>query len=328
MRFPVNHFHFCALPLAALALLSGCGGNYLPVAAPLASTTGPSADYPMVLGEPFTIGSVTWTPSDQLNYDAVGTTSVAGEELVGITAAHKTLPLPSYAEVTSLDTGKTILIRVEKRGPMDNETLLQLSPAAALQLGMTPGTRAPVRLRRVNPPEIERSALRQGNTVPERMETPDSLLKVLRRKLAEQSPLAPPPSAPPIMAKVDGPASAPIVGKANSKPALVKELPQSVTAKPVAAKPAPTKPETPSAPTAQPAKAAQPAKGSLVVQVAAFSVEGNARKAAAQLGGGTAKSGKFWRVHLGPFTSRAQAGPALEKAKAAGYRDARIQQAD
>ena len=323
MRFPVNHSRFYALPLAALVLLGGCGGggDYLPVALTPASTTGPSADYPMVLGDPFTIGSVTWTPSDQLNYDAVGPASVGGEDLVGITAAHKTLPLPSYAEVTSLDTGKTILIRVEKRGPMDNETLLQLSPAAAAQLGVAGGGRAPVRVRRVNPPEVERSALRQGNTVPERMETPESLLKVLRRKLAEQSPLLPTRSLPPAMVRVDDEASLPaVVAKPAPPPAAVpaRDLP-----KPVAPKPA-----TAPTPSPQPANPAVATKGSIVVQVAAFAVETNARKAAAQLGGSTAKSGKYWRVHLGPFSSRAQAGPALEKAKAAGYRDARIQQAD
>ena len=130
MRFPVNH----ALPLAALVMLAACGGGggekansaTLPPV-----TSGPGADYPIVVGEPFTIAGVTHTPVDKLNYDAVGYAAVGSEGGGGVTIAHKTLPLPSYAEVTSLDTGKTILVRVERRGPMDNDRLIELSPGAA-----------------------------------------------------------------------------------------------------------------------------------------------------------------------------------------------------
>ncbi len=65
-----------------------------------------------------------------------------------------------------------------------------------------------------------------------------------------------------------------------------------------------------------------------MVQVGMFSVEANARKAAKQLGAQATQSGKFWRVRMGPFANGAQAAAALEKARAAGYSDARIQRAD
>lgn len=342
MRLPVNY----ALPLAALLLL----GTAPAAARDHAKTqplpvNGPAADYPVVVGPPFTIGDTVWTPTDQLNYDAVGYASVGDASLVGVTGAHKTLPLPSYVEVTSLDTGRTILVRLERRGPMVNDVLIELSPKAAMQLGVSPGSHAPVRVRRVNPPEEERAMLRAGGEAPERMATPDGLLKVLRRKLVDQSPLLPPPSTPPTMPTPDAaavvptaPAGAGVEAKPTPKPA-VKPAPKPVAQqKPAVPTPAPSpkpvpapapvvhKPEAPKAPAAP--AAAETRKGAFAIQVAAFSVEANAHKAAKQLGGQVSRAGKFWLVRLGPFANRAQAEPALEKAKHAGYRDARIQSAD
>ena len=334
MRLPVNH----ALPLAALIAFAA-----LPVAAKdrsvpetAGATSGPAADYPVVVGEPFTIAGTTWTPADQLNYDAVGYASVGGGS--GVTAAHKTLPLPSYAEVTALDTGRTILVRIERRGPMVNDSLIELSADAAAQMGLTTVGHAPIRIRRVNPPEAERAMLRSGARAPERMATPDGLLKVLRRKLADQSPLLPPPSTPPRMPTAL-PAAQSVAGNAVTpppvrEPAKVATVP-AAAAKPLpAAKPPapvqPPKSATPASrtPTAPKPATTPPATNAQFVQVGAFSLESNARKAAAELGGSVSKAGKFWRVRLGPFAKEEQAGAALRKAQSAGYRDARIQRGD
>jgi rare lipoprotein A len=320
MRLPVN----LNLPLAALILAA----PVMEAEAGAAPTTGPAADYPVTVGEPFTIGNVTWTPTDQLNYDAVGY-AIIGEG-AGTTGANKTLPLPSYVEVTALDSGRTILVRLERRGPMVNEALVELSAGAAAQLGLAPGSHAPVRVRRVNPPEVERAALRSGNKVPERMEAPEGLLKVLRRKLADQSPLLPPPSTPPTMPK--GPlaqaAPAPLALAPSTPVPQAKTLPPATTA--AIPKPAPRKPASsaPQVPGPKPSAKPPVTKGGEVVQIGAFSVEANARKVAAQLGATVTTAGKFWRVQTGPFANRAQAAAALEKARAAGYSDARIQRAD
>jgi rare lipoprotein A len=288
---------------------------------PEAAPSGPAADYPVVVGEPFTIGVTTWTPADQLNYDAVGQAAVQ-QSLTGVSAAHKTLPLPSYAEVTSLASGRTILVRLVERGPMENATLLALSPDAAAQLGVD--AQAPVRVRRVNPPEIERAALRSGGRVPQRMDTPESLLKVLRRKLAEQSPLLPPPSIPPRM-----PAGLP------PTLATAKALPgQPRPATTPGAVPRPALKQVPvSVPKLQDEPRAAPTQraittGSTIVQVAAFSTAERARSVATKLGGQVSQAGRLWRVRLGPFAGRGEAAAALGKAKAAGYSDARIQRAD
>ena len=139
----------------AALVLSGCGsfdskreGGPAANPAPAATLAGVS-DVPVKIGDPYTIGGVTYTPADLPDYDDVGYASWYGEELAGqptangetfdpaaISAAHKTLPLPSYVEVTALDTGRTILVRVNDRGPMAGDRLIDLSRGAAEQLDL------------------------------------------------------------------------------------------------------------------------------------------------------------------------------------------------
>ena len=52
------------------------------------------------------------------------------------TAAHKTLPLPSYAEVTNLDNGRKVIVKINDRGPFKDERLIDMSYGAALRLDM------------------------------------------------------------------------------------------------------------------------------------------------------------------------------------------------
>jgi rare lipoprotein A len=62
-------------------------------------------------------------------------------DLYQASAAHKTLPIPSYARVTNLDNGKNIIVRVNDRGPFHSDRLIDLSYAAAVKLGyMAQGT--------------------------------------------------------------------------------------------------------------------------------------------------------------------------------------------
>ncbi|MFM5884793.1 MAG: SPOR domain-containing protein [Novosphingobium sp.] len=321
MRLPVNR----TLPLAALIFVTACGGgaSVRDVPAPLAN--GPSADYPMVLGPAFTVDGVSYTPSDTMNYDAVGFAGVSAEGGSSISGAHRTLPLPSYVEVTALDSGKTILVRMERRGPMSGSQLVELSPGAAAQLGIAGSARGAVRVRRVNPPEIERAMLRSGQQAAARMDTPKSLLAVLQRKLDQQTgAIAPPPLPVPEATATPVPVPPPV--KPAAKPAAKPAVKPPVT--PAAAKPKPA----PSPKPAEPSKPAEPpktaAKGSWFIQIGTFASKANADAAARKAGAAVVQSGKLWRVRSGPFADADKAGPALAKAKAAGYSDARIQHAD
>lgn len=301
MRSPVSPI----LPFAALIAIAAwnAGAAAKPTTPPLPAN-GPAADYPVIIGEPFTVEGTTYTPADRLNWDEAGYASPGAEGGSTVSGAHKTLPLPSYAEVTSLDSGKTILIRLERRGPMSNDFIIELSPGAAAQLGLVGAGKVPVRVRRVNPPEQERAMLRGGGQAPSRMDTPKGLLGVLLRKLDTSSPKA-------VAAPGSEPASIAAAGPAAGLELTSPPIPE---AKPI-------KSESKSATTSE-------AKANLVVQVATFSSEANAKTAANKLGGKVNKAGKFWLARLGPFTARAAATAALAKARAAGYSDARIQRAD
>lgn len=58
-------------------------------------------------------------------------------DMYAFTAAHKTLPLPSFARITNLDNGKSVIVRVNDRGPFHDGRLVDLSYAAAVKLGIT-----------------------------------------------------------------------------------------------------------------------------------------------------------------------------------------------
>lgn len=271
--------------------------------------TGPAADYPVVVGDPYTIDGTTYTPVDKLNYDEVGHAQIAAGDSSRITGSSKTLPLPSYVEVTALDSGKTILVRMETRGPLTNDALVELSAGAAAQLGIS--GRTPVRVRRVNPPEPERALLRGGYRVPDRMDTPKPLLAVLLRKLNQQEPLSAPT---PVETSTPTPGHDPAPVAPPVKPPL--HTPPVIAAPEAVPSPIP----------ASPAKAI-PANA-LVVQVGAFSSKTRADSVAEGLDGAfVSKPRQFWVVRTGPFRTQAQAQAALVKAKAAGYSDAQIQRA-
>ena len=99
---------------------------------------------------PYTVLGRTYTPYAQLTpYKARGVASWYGKRYHGqktssgevydmytMSAAHTILPLPSYARVTSVATGKSVIVRVNDRGPFHEDRLIDLSYAAALRLGL------------------------------------------------------------------------------------------------------------------------------------------------------------------------------------------------
>ena len=307
MRLPVNR----ASALTLAVMLTACGHGQdtaaLASAPVLPAANGPSADYPVVIGQPFSVDGVTFAPEDKLNYDQVGYAVIGAGE--GVSIAHRTLPLPSYAEVTSLETGRTILVRVTERGPMTGARLIALSPAAAAQLGASADHTA-IRIRRVNPPEQERAALRGGGQAPARMNTPISLVNVLRRRLDAGLPAIALPGAAPGAVLMPSSPTAPVIAMPTKGAPKVAALP----AKPV--------------PAITTSTATPPEKGALVVQVGAFSTDARGAEAAHKVGGKVSQAGKYFRVRMGPFSTRGEAEAALAKAKHAGYSDARIQRAD
>lgn len=68
-------------------------------------------------------------------------------DMYAMTAAHKTLPLPSYVEVRNLDNGKRVVVRVNDRGPFHEGRIIDLSYTAAWKLGVLKNGTAPVEIR-------------------------------------------------------------------------------------------------------------------------------------------------------------------------------------
>lgn len=297
-------------PIILAVFLAGCG-NVKKGGAEIASTVaapvianGPAADYPMVLGGPYEIDGVLYTPADVLNHDEVGIALADNEGGSTVSAAHRTLPLPSYVEVTSLETGRTILVRVTRRGPMAGDGVIGLSKGALAQLELALGTA--VRVRRVNPPEHERALLRAGEGAPMRIDTPMSLVEVLKRRLQEKT-------SPASLAGSETPAPP---TAAEAKAAVPSEQAAAAIILPAA--------EQPPEPDIPPPPRTPATTGSYVVQAGAFANSANADKVANVIGGKITKSGNLYLVRTGPFETRSQAEASLAKVRAAGYREARI----
>ncbi len=105
-----------------------------------------------------------YTLKNSHRYNEVGTASWYGTkfhdhktssgeryDMLGMTAAHKTLPLPTYVEVTNLKNNRRIIVKVNDRGPFESNRIIDLSYVAAKKLGMLGRGTATVRVRAINP---------------------------------------------------------------------------------------------------------------------------------------------------------------------------------
>jgi rare lipoprotein A len=149
------------------------------------------------VGAPYTVAGLTYTPEENPNCRAEGVASWYGADFHGrltangevfdmhsMSAAHATMPLPSYARVTNLSNHKSVIVRVNDRGPYSGDRLIDVSMRAANLLGFYGSGLAPVRVEYVGRAPLEGSddnmlmaTLRQGEPAP----TP-SLVRVASAK--------------------------------------------------------------------------------------------------------------------------------------------------
>lgn len=195
-------------------------------------------------------------------------------DMYAFTAAHKTLPLPSFARVTNLDNGESVIVRVNDRGPFHDGRVIDLSYAAAVRLGITQRGTGNVEVRALTPGEDnlladkpsrrERRAAEAAATVAVAAATPPAAV----RRASDMDKLVgalPAPAATQAATLEAGPvtvsalpAAAPVV--AAARPAVVPV--------PVAAAPSPS---------------LQQQVGNVLLQVASFASRENATKALGQL---------------------------------------------
>jgi rare lipoprotein A len=147
-------------------MLTGCSdtrseGERAPQATEL-FVPGPAADPRFKIGKPYAINGVWYRPRVDWGYEEVGMASWYGPQfhkeatangeqfdMHAISAAHRTLPLPSIVEVTNLENGKRLKLRVNDRGPFARDRIIDLSRAAAKMLGFHEDGTAKVRVKLV-----------------------------------------------------------------------------------------------------------------------------------------------------------------------------------
>ncbi|MBR0835184.1 septal ring lytic transglycosylase RlpA family protein [Bradyrhizobium manausense] len=126
------------------------------------------------VGKPYVVAGRTYVPEEDVNYRAEGMASWYGDDFHGrqtangevfdmgsLTAAHPTLPMPSYARVTNLSNGKSLIVRVNDRGPYHGNRLIDVSNKAAELLEFKGNGVARVRVEYVGRAPLEGSDDRQ-----------------------------------------------------------------------------------------------------------------------------------------------------------------------
>lgn len=219
-------------------------------------------------------------------------------DMYQFTAAHKTLPLPSFARVTNLDNGESVIVRVNDRGPFHDGRVVDLSYAAAVRLGITQRGTGNVEVRALQPGESnllaqkpsrrERRAAEAAAAVASarpaataRATADSDIDRLVKRLPADGMPARGQPattqgvaSTVPDVAVSSLPPSAPLVRSTAPAPvAVASAAPRAVAPAPVR-----TVAATPAAPSLS-----QQVVGAVMVQVASFSSRDNANRAMGQL---------------------------------------------
>jgi rare lipoprotein A len=105
--------------------------------------------YPLRSSKHFSqVGVASWYGTQ---FHAQRTSSGERYNMLAMTAAHKTLPLPTYVQVTNLKNRRTIIVKVNDRGPFKSNRIIDLSYVAAKKLGMLGRGTATVRVTAIDP---------------------------------------------------------------------------------------------------------------------------------------------------------------------------------
>jgi rare lipoprotein A len=323
----------CATPHPKLS-------NRLATSAMARSPSGAGGVYKV--GEPYQVAGVWYVPREQPDYDVTGLASWYGDafnqkptangeifDMGAVSAAHTTLPLPSMVEVTNLDNGRKLMVRVNDRGPFIGGRVIDLSHAAARDLGYDQQGLAHVRVRYVGPATSPDFSLRYAaNTTPSRSPP---------RPAYAATPTSAPATAytPPLA--YASPAFAPPAAVATSTP---PPIPVSSSPLPPVTAPAPSSLPIDSAPVQvaarSPALSSAPlqAPPTLLyrVQAGAFSDAANAQRVASQLASaGQAliepvqrNGATLYRVMLPGPADEGEAWALRDRVAQLGFTDARV----
>lgn len=332
MSHPASYFtKLFALLLMALA--AACATS------PRSGGEGRAPHYKV--GKPYKVGGKWYKPEEDPNYSKVGVASWYGSQFHGrltangeifdmnrLSAAHTTLPLPSMVEVTNLENGRSLVVRVNDRGPFVNDRIIDLSREAARRLGFEQQGTARVRVRFAGAAPLNGDA-------PKYAAKQDRVARAAPVREETIKPGGGEPDCDPISE---------LLTSMERAPALTPGAEEVAIAEAEAVTGAPGEAEIPAADlsTAEPedarlvrqqAPAGQPVEAIYIIRVAALSRLDNIDAMRAQLGDlgvlrmsrvETEAGAVFYRVNLGPFSSIEKAAQALEAVRQAGYGDASL----
>ena len=318
--------HILPILLASAALLAGCTEGKLVVdQAKVITNPGPGKPAPYKIGKPYQVNGVWYYPKADYKYSETGIASwygpgfhgkrTANGEVYdenGLTAAHKTLPMPAMVRVTNLENGRSIQVRINDRGPFEAGRVIDMTRRGAQLLGFIQQGTARVRV----------------DIMPEESQ---QLAALSSRSGGDQVP--PPPKAAPV-GEVTGGGLAPLAGS-KVNPGQPQAGQPKAGAKPPAAATAQPGTNVASVAVPQPdGKVTQVAvkPTSIYIQAGAFLRQSNAN----QLGGQLRKYGpvrvtpikverqNYYRVRIGPIASVEEADKTLKRMIADGHPESRI----
>lgn len=290
------------------ALVAGCQTAPPQISAPV-SKPKPNGVYKV--GDPYQIGGTWYYPHEQPDYDETGVASWYGPGFYGrstangeiyqpgdLSAAHRTLPMPVNVRVINLENGRSMVLRVNDRGPFAKGRIIDVSETAAKALGFHEQGVTKVRVQYIGVADING---KPASTTPEYVATAVA-------------------SAPP--ARIES-------GSLDSVPGAKSEAPRHIAPR-VVAQTSPVLPPPPK-PTGQVSEVAVPTATHLYVQVGAFGNYENARRLMLSLATSGMKvypvqrgNQTIYRVRLGPFETEADAEAAMNRVFARGSKDAQI----
>jgi rare lipoprotein A len=318
--------------LAALGLLvGGCAEGTLAVNTAKKLNPPDRGHGTYKVGNPYQIEGVTYYPAEDYNYDETGIASWYGpgfhERLTAngeiydqndLTAAHRTLPMPSFVRVTNLDNGRSIVLRVNDRGPYARGRIIDVSRRGAQLLGYDNIGTAKVRVQIMATESRELAdAMRKGGS---------GAVAIASARVQTQ-PGEPPPSAAPR----ETVASAPLAPPPGAAPPPA----QTAQAQPTQAPPPASEVEVAGVmvpdPTGQ-VRQVPPKRTNIFIQAGAFANRDNATRLSNQLKSFgpsavspvTVAGQQLFRVRLGPLGSVEEGDRTLDLVVNSGHPEARL----
>ena len=274
------------------------------------------------IGNPYQIKGVWYYPKEDYEYDETGIASWYGSQfhkrktangeiydMNAVTAAHKTLPMPSYARVTNLENGRSLVLRINDRGPFARSRIIDISRRGAQLLGFQRKGTAKVRVQILaNKSRALRARLKRKEDI-KQIGSPITVKRLPKAKVSTET-LPPPPGS-----------------KSSPTKPSTWQLPSKNKALIII-----EKPTTSGEPLTGKVEVSSVHETNIFVQAGAFKLYENANKVHARLRSvGPVKISSIlidgrdlFRVRVGPLNGIDAADKMLESVSRAGYSGAKI----